>query len=270
MEELHLHRLRRYKPFGRPEAPLDPQTGKRMPTADPVFAEYTVVEEGIDALRCTDLDEVEVLVAKPATFRGSEFDGLVLDGVTYASTTNAGERSWELDGTTYTEKLTPAYAVGEKILACRVEFKVEVEVSDDLGGIANGPHDLFWVDLNQAGRNWPASGVEYRAQIASVDDNSITAYIYNADETLQADAVVVAKPKGLRKDDYSGDTYDGASYVYVSSTSRTADGTTQTIIPSYRVGEDLFIERPVGGTGVEGAVYQDTNNEWRAWSEVPA
>ncbi len=233
-------------------------------------APFTVVEVGNDVLLCTNRDGKQILVAKAWPFRKSEYHEEEFDGTTYEST-DVDERTATAGGLTATEAVDLPYVVGEKVLAAKMLNLVRVEVEEgELTDIAAGDWRVDWEDMNAAGRGWPRTfGRPQRAQLVSEGDDSVVVNLYLADGSLDDEGTTVAKPLGMRKVDYNGATYDGATYTYVSASSRTADGATQDIIPSYRVGEDLYVQRPVGGTGLTDVEWQDMNNGQRWWLESP-
>ena len=234
---------KRSKPFGQRSTPFDPKEGKYLSLGDPGWvAEFTVVEVGTDMLLCEDRNGVPTLVAKAWAFRMSEQE----------------------------DEEIPGYVAGEKILAARMIHYVNAEAEDgELTDVEAGEgdeaHTVLWEDLNTAGRE---AGTPRRAQIVSEGDNTIMVYLYDDEGTLGDEAVEAAKPPGLRRTDYAGLTYDGATYAYVSASSRTADGTAQSIIPSYRAGVDLYVCKPAGGTGVDDVDWQDMNTGQRWWLEA--
>lgn len=161
--------------------------------------------------------------------------------------------------------LGATYAVGDTLLAgrmTRIGVTATAADGDGFTTVATGDHpNVEWEDL------CVGAGRARRAQIVSEGDESIQVWFYDADEVAIETLVEVSKPPGLRKQDYNGLTYDGATYTYVSAGQRTADGATQDIIPSYRVGTDVFVDMPVSGTGLTDVYLMDDNRAWRAWLE---
>lgn len=129
---------KREHPFGFPQTPFDPRTGKFLAfggddeaagAAAAGAAAAVVIEEFGDYLS-TSIGRV----SKPWLLRQTPFDGVAFGGVTYEYT-EVGARTAtdaEDEDVTETQQITPSYVVGEQLLT--------------LGG----------VDLNTAGRCWAA------------------------------------------------------------------------------------------------------------------
>jgi len=108
-----------------------------------------LVEHFDDYLECVDAAAVTVYVAKPFELRSSTFDGLTVDGVTYAYT-SVSEREATDGVDTETQFITPNYRVGAEIFA--------VKVRGGTGVVTAEPADILYVEINQ-GRAWAWDGI---------------------------------------------------------------------------------------------------------------
>lgn len=93
---------------------------------------------------------------------------------------------------------------------------------------------------------------------------------------------VIAKPWDLRVTPFDGETRDGITYTYTTSTSRTADdgseSETQVVVPSYVVGDVILamsgvkgfpLRVDLSGDGVTRNVdWVDINAAGRAWAKA--
>jgi hypothetical protein len=91
---------------------------------------------------------------------------------------------------------------------------------------------------------------------------------------VNGNTVNVAKPYELRSTPFDGNTINGVTYTYASSSEREAtDGTdteTQFITPNYVVGADIYASKIRSGTGVstgggDPILYIETD-QGRAWA----
>ena len=146
-------RLRKTRPFGMPQHPLDPMSGKMLHFGD-VSGDIVVMDvigfdtssvDFYDVIWCrkTDLadDGQRIIVYKPYMLRRSPFDQKTVDEIAYDyagnfSRTATGVDDGEYDGEEEDQFITPPYLIGEQIIA--VKFQEH------------------WVDLNNAGRCWAA------------------------------------------------------------------------------------------------------------------
>lgn len=82
--------------------------------------------------------------------------------------------------------------------------------------------------------------------------------------------VNIAKPYELRYTPFHGQTINGITYTYSSSTQRSAtDGTdteTQYITPNYVAGAEIIASKVKGGTGVTSAGSYLEHDQGRAWA----
>jgi hypothetical protein len=137
---------RQTRPFGMKAAPFNPTTGTYLPLnrAGSVLV-MIVVEEADDYVMCRDPYGQQVQVAKPYLLRRSSFDGLSVEGVTYAysdsNTRVASDDAEEEEDET--QEITPSYYAGEKLTAIAHGT-----------GVTTALGELQWEDLNTAGRCW--------------------------------------------------------------------------------------------------------------------
>jgi len=134
------------------KTPFDPRTGKFLHFNDEsTVQELTIISVGDegdnanDVLVCKDSKGKTLYVAKPYMLQRTPFDGLTVDGVAYAYSTNYARTA--NDGSdSAVEEISPAYVFDgtERILAARIDFPA----------MSVGPRKVRWVDLNSCGRNW--------------------------------------------------------------------------------------------------------------------
>lgn len=129
---------KREHPFGFPQTPFDPRTGKFLAfggddeSAAAAAAAAASVKTAIVVEEFGDYLETSIgRVSKPWLLRQSPFENEAFNGVTYAYS-SVNERSATDGVDTETQQITPSYVVGEQLLT------------------------LAGVDLNTAGRCWAA------------------------------------------------------------------------------------------------------------------
>jgi len=133
------------RPFGMPTTPFNPLTGTYMPlhSSDQAFNAMRILDERDDYLVCEDEARRIVKVAKPFLLQRTPFDEETFDGVSYVYS-DVNERVASKDGEIdEDQRITPSYAVNEKILAVRHN-----------PGLKAHNTAIEWEDVNTAGRCW--------------------------------------------------------------------------------------------------------------------
>lgn len=274
---------KRSRPFGARRTPFNPLTGTYLPLGDVrAFVDFTIVQVGHDFLLCEGADDRQVLVAKPWQFRKTAFDGETFgegDEVAYAST-GLDRRKVTEGSSTSVERVSPAYCVGERIVAMRkaqAERVNGVVAEDELEDIPAGDYTVDMEDLNTAGRRWLPGG---RVKVTALGDNTLTVKLLE-DATAAgaggsfaegAEEFAVWKPWDLQRQSYDALTIGGVTYAYVGEQERTGDDginpeETQIVVPPYFVGSVLFVaEAPNGAApGAEPRRLMDMNVAARFW-----
>lgn len=222
-------RQKRSRPFGKPETPFDPVTGKYLiPNDLGVHARFTVLEAGGNLLLCADRDGEQLMVARAWLLRS---DKLGIGGD---------------DGTSY------PYFVGQKILAARILDGVPAAVADgeftEYDDVETGDYVADWEDINAA-----AAGSRARALlVTSRDDGNLLDCQLLDREGNQVGTLVVAREDEAQAAFYVG-TWGGQTYTKTDKDTREVDGTeTQEITPSYVEGKTILtIVRIPDGVGID-------------------
>ncbi len=141
----------------------------QAPVHKPTVQELRVIEEFDDWLTCADVDDNEVIVAKPPEARRTSYDGAFFNGHGYKYLTyntrsvtenkDPGEEQWK--ETFYppyylpeTDPATgfPDYDTGGRIYAAYTE---------DTGVPGPNGNNLKWVDINCDGRSWKYDSYDF-------------------------------------------------------------------------------------------------------------
>lgn len=119
----------------------------------------------------------------------------------------------------------------------------------------------------------PAHWHNLRCTVTAINEDTLTGNIVAFGKVV-AEQVTVAKPCYLRQTPWDGTTYDGVTYTYTNSQTRSAnDGgsggpTTEVVYPSYDTSSpcpDVIIEWVGNNTGITDVGWIDTNNDARHW-----
>jgi len=188
--------------------PFDPRTGRHLPLYDSRIVEAFEVEQlGHNSLLCRDTRGQLTVVAKPWPLRKQEYDGETIGGVAYTAGDVIDEREANDDGVVEAQRVTPAYAVGEVILAARRPQRVLVEVGDDGGYAAE------WEDLNVAGRCWSQRDATFAVQVekdggvaGDADTSTDCSYTYTVNDMDGNELATGITPQVAR--------YGSAEYAY--------------------------------------------------------
>ena len=155
-------------------------------------------------------------------------------------------------------------------------FNQPVEALNDLLTGVSGPRQVI-----QTGRNrFPELR---RFKVVDVEDDTLR--VTPLDDLLGDEIIDVAKPEQLQRTPFDGKTRtvrgNEISYVYVDGTERTAtvdsEEEEQVIVPAYILDDIILCAKgitegtgltvPAFGGGVEDVVWEDLNNDARAWAK---
>lgn len=164
-----------YRGFPQPP-PFDPSSGHAIPLlpANPL-ALFAVLEEHDDYLVCKGYEPLErffynqVAVAKPHLLQRSTFDGLTINGVTYAYSSSTVRTATSSEGTV-TQTVSPEYYANE-VISCARSFTV---IADHTGLRDDDGAPIEWVDVNSSGRLWLNEDLNLKRRCRFTLDSALT------------------------------------------------------------------------------------------------
>lgn len=132
--------------------------------------------------------------------------------------------------------------------------------------LVNRPAGKFPVYDSKTGKNRPTSPEPFPVRLLlkenHVDGNLLICTRVDQGG-VEREQIVVARLAELQRAFYDGKTVGGVAYVHVDNTSRTGDGDTEEIVPSYEDDETILLAVYLpGGTGL-----RDDKNQVVYWQE---